>query len=89
MFLAACVRKPLSMRLPEVVATLGNGLSETRRSEAGGSCTTRYAYDATDRVSTVISPTGKVLTAQRDAAGGSSNSAPQWAPVRSSSLWPT
>jgi RHS repeat-associated protein len=46
----------------------GNPISKTR-SEAGGSFSTQFAFDGADRVNTVITPTGKVLTVQRDVDG--------------------
>ena len=46
----------------------GNVLTETR-SEAGGSFTTQYSYDGADRVATLITPTGKLLSVQRNSDG--------------------
>jgi RHS repeat-associated protein len=46
----------------------GNPVGKTR-SEAGGSFSTQFAFDGADRVNTVITPTGKVLTVQRDMDG--------------------
>ncbi|KAF0163896.1 MAG: RHS repeat-associated core domain-containing protein [Rhodocyclaceae bacterium] len=47
----------------------GNLVSEVWAPIGGGSHTTQFAFDGADRVNTVISPTGKVLTVQRDTDG--------------------
>lgn len=46
----------------------GNPLTKTR-TEAGGSFTTSFTYDSADRVATLITPTNKILTTQRDTDG--------------------